>query len=703
MKRKILPHQEEEIFINREISWLQFNERVLQEACDPATPLMERIKFLGIFSNNRDEFFRVRVATIHRMNMLLARNRLEAKISFNPRELLSQIHEMVGAQEQRFTSIYKDLVERLKAEKIFIINETELRDGHGQFVKTYFYQHVRSFVFPIMLNNVKTLTFLRDQSFYLAVVLKDSSGKNKTRFGIVKVPVSATSRFIQLPPPPGEPHSHYIILLDDVIRYCLPDIFSVFGFDRFEAYTVKFTRDAELDIDNDVSKSFIERMSDSLKKRKKGDPVRFVYDANMPEALLEKLKQKLKITGKDTLRAGSRYHNFKDFMRFPEIRGENHYFEPFPPLQHPDLKPNTSIIAAIRRKDIMLHYPYQSFQYIIDLLREASIDPQVKEIKMTFYRAARDSSVINSLINASRNGKRVTVFLELQARFEEEINIYWANRLQEEGVRIIPNIPDFKVHAKLLLIRRQEAHGGELVYANVSTGNFNESTANVYADDSLLTADPRIASDVDKVFTLFETRYVPPVFENLILAPFESRAFIIRMLGNEIRNARAGKEAWAFLKANSIVDEDIIKKIYEAGQAGVKIRLIIRGICMLKPGLPGISENIEAISIVDRFLEHSRVFVFCNNGRNKYFISSADLMPRNLDHRIEVICPIFDKAIQKELMHMLKLELADNTKARSLQCHNVNAYREADHGDKIRAQYQKYAYFGSMLKHRKVK
>ncbi|HAW58959.1 MAG TPA: polyphosphate kinase 1 [Bacteroidales bacterium] len=689
---------EDDLFINREISWLQFNERVLQEASDPTTPLLERIKFLGIFSNNRDEFFRVRVATIHRMNMLMQKKELDYRINFDPKKLLSEIYSIVEDQEKRFTAVYQDLTRQLKENGIFIVNEEELTKEQGEYVRSFFNQHIRSYVFPIMLNNVKDLTFLKDQNFYLAVVMADTTKKNKTRFALLKVPVQIVGRFIILDPPENNKNSHFIILLDDVIRYCLPDIFSVFGYNHFEAYTVKFTRDAELDIDNDVSKSFIERIEESLKQREKGVPVRFVYDEKMPLVLLDKLKQKMRINEKDTLRAGSRYHNFKDFMEFPKINNPAFYFEPFPPLAHPLLPPNHSILAVMRQQDIMLHYPYHSFQYLIDLLREASIDPQVKEIKMTFYRTARDSSVINSLINAARNGKKVTVFLELQARFEEETNIYWVNRLQEEAVEIIPTIPDYKVHAKLLVIKRIEEDGNELLYCNVSTGNFNESTATVYADDSLFTTDPRITKDVDKVFTLFKSRYIPPTFENLYVSPFNIRSFIIRQLNNEIRNVKEGKEAWAILKVNSLVDEEIANKIYEAAQSGVNIKLSVRGICVIKPGIPNLSNNIEALSIVDRFLEHSRVFIFCNSGRNKFFISSADLMPRNLDHRIEVVCPIFDKGIQKELMQMLQIELNANVKARTLDYGHINEYRSVNPTKKIRSQHEKYYMFRNMLK-----
>lgn len=693
MERKTAKTPDYEVYFNnREISWLQFNERVLQEAMDTANPLLERLKFLGIFSNNRDEFFRVRVATINRLVKL--KGQTHFKPDYDPKVLLAQIHEIVLKQEKVFSETYRNIVEELRQQSICIINEAQLSPEQSQHVKNYFNQDVRPFAFPIMLNNVKNLSFLKDQSLYLAVQLIDSKNQLKEKAAIVKIQTQKVSRFFILP---KENQLTYIILLDDVVRHCLDDIFAVLGYDTFNAYTIKFTRDAELDIDNDVSKSFLELMTESVKKRKVGVAVRFVYDANIPKPLLDKVMKKMKISDEDPKRAGGRYHNFKDLMDFPKLAFPKMRNEPFPALEHHLLPKKKSLLDAIKRQDIMLHYPYQSFQYIIDLLREASIDPQVREIKMTFYRAARDSSVINSLINAARNGKFVTVFLELQARFDEEANIYWTNRLQEEGVKIVQTIPGFKVHCKLLLIRR-ESSDGETLFANISTGNYNESTATVYADDSLLTANPEITTDVNNVFRLFETRYMPPVFKQLIVAPFAVREFFLRMLDIEIKNAKAGKEAWALLKLNSIVDDIVAFKLYEASQAGVKITMIVRGICILKAGVEGLSENINIISIVDRFLEHSRVYVFCNNHRNKIYIGSADLMQRNLDHRIEVLCPINDKVIQKELLHMLKIELADNTKARSLNHATINAYCSNNSDKKVRAQYDKYKYFKGLLK-----
>ena len=673
-------------FLNREISWLHFNGRVLQEALDENTPLIERIKFLGIFSNNRDEFFRVRVGTLRRM---LNIEKLRYKVKYDPKQILNEIDEIVSQQEKVFTDIYKKLVNELKKENIFLVDETQLTEDQGKYIKRYFFEHLRSQLFPIMLDNIGKETSMVDSSLYLAVDLSSNDPDVVDNQAVIRVPTEIHSRFITFPP---QKEKQFIILLDDVIRYCLSDIFSVFGYDTFHGYTIKFTRDAELDIDNDVSKSFMATLSESVKKRKKGVPVRFVYEETISSKLLKKLMKKLNISSTDNMRSGGRYHNFKDFMSFPKVGGPHLHYPPMPPLLHNDLPVSESILEVVSKRDIMIHFPYQKFQYIVDLLREASIDPKVTAIKMTFYRAARDSNVMNALINASRNRKEVSVFMELQARFDEEANIFWTNKLIEEGVRIIPTIPGFKVHSKLILIKRLE-NGEEKGYANVSTGNFNESTGKVYADESLLTANQVIASDVEKVFKLMEMRYKPPAFESLIVSPFSNRDFFVQMLDNEIKNKKEGKDAWVLLKLNSIVDKKIIRKIYQASQAGIKIQIIVRGICVLIPGIPGLSENIEAFSIVDKFLEHSRVYIFCNNNDNRYYISSSDWMQRNFDHRIEVTCPIFDKNIQNELMTMLKIQLNDNCKARYISVDHPNQYKREPKGKRIRSQFEIYDYF----------
>ena len=674
-------------YINREISWLQFNERVLQEAIDESTPLLERARFLGIFSNNRDEFFRVRVATLRRLLKYEEKHQIEGR---KTEQTLNEITEIVNAQEKRFTAAYLKVVKDLKKNNIHFLDERTLSEEQGRFLRSYFNEHVRSFLFPIMLKKFKQLDSLKDNPFYLAIDLKKD--EEDSDYALVQVPIGEVSRFIELP---KTDDNHYLILLEDVIRYCLNDVFSIFGYKSYSAYTIKFTRDAELDIDNDVSKSFLEIMSESLKQRTKGEPVRFIYDREIPEDLLQTLIRKFSITKRDQTRAGGRYHNMKDFMAFPKVGKPELSYPSMPPLLHPDLPANKGILDAIREKDVMLHYPYHTFQHIVDLLREASIDPQVRSIKMTFYRAARDSKVMNALINAARNGKYVTVFMELQARFDEKANIYWTEKLQKEGVRLIQTIPNFKVHAKLILIRRRE-DTENVYYANISTGNFNESTAKVYADDSLLTANQDIAREVNEVFHLFESKFIIPTFEHLIVAPFNIRKFFIEKLDQEIANAEAGKEAWAILKMNSLVDKKIVRKLYRASMAGVKITLIARGICVLKPGETEISENIDAFSIVDKYLEHSRVYIFGNDGDPLYYTSSADWMQRNFDHRVEVLCPIWDKGIQLELWDMIQIQLKDNVKSRYLSLSALNEYRKNGSKD-CRSQFEIYEYFKKKL------
>jgi len=676
----------EKHLINREISWLHFNERVLQEAMDPKNPLIERLKFLGIFSNNRDEFFRVRVASVKRL-MDVEKNKGE-RFDYIPGVLLNEILSIVEQQEKQFTETFYELRNELKKKKIIFQDETDLDSEQGEFVKQYFNSDVRPFLFPIMLKNLSNPETIRDGFIYLVVNMKDSTGTLEDDYALIMVPSDDHSRFLQLP---SKEDKKYIILLDDVIRFSLGEIFRPFGYDNFEAYTIKFTRDAELDIDDDVSKSFIELMSESIKKRKKGAPVRFVYDRNMPEVIFMLLTKRLGISEMDSLRGGGRYHNFKDFMKFPKVGPKTLIFPKMAPLKHRLLPHNVSILSEIRKRDMMLHYPYQSFQHIVDLLREAAIDPQVKAIKMTFYRAARNSNVINALINAARNGKYVTVFLEIQARFDEEANIYWSERLSEEGVKIIKTLPGFKVHAKLLLIRRKE-EGENIYYANISTGNFNESTAKVYADESLLTANQAIAREVNAMFHIFEAPYNPPRFKHLLIAPYYLRDKFISLLNAEIKNAKAGKEAWVILKLNSLVDKKIAIKLYQASQAGVKIQVICRGICIIKPKVKGISDNIEVISIVDRYLEHSRVFIFANGGEAKYFIGSADWMVRNFDHRFEVVTPIYDKNIQQEIRDIINIQLSDTEKARYINQVPNNQYRKLNSKNGVRSQFAIYDY-----------
>jgi polyphosphate kinase len=657
-------------YTNREISWLQFNDRVLQEAEDTNNPLHERMKFLGIFSNNQDEFFRVRVATLHRLVSLNEKRYPKRAASFQ--QILDDIYSITRQQGTKFSRIYTEIKQELATHNVHIIDETSLSETQGIFVKQYFQEEVRPELFPIMLKQLKDTDHLKDRSIYLAAILHRE--ETKPHFSLIKIPSDILGRFLILP---SENENQYIMILDDVIRYCLDDIFSLFHYTHYETYTFKFTRDAELDMNEDVSKSFMEIMSDSLKKRKTGNPVRFVYDRNMPEYLLEKLIGKISANKSDHLIQGDRYHNFKDFMKFPNLIGKKHAYKNIKPIWHQAFIPGESMFSCIKEKDIMLHFPYQSFQHIIDLLREASIDPKVRSIKITLYRVASHSSVINALINAARNGKNVTVFFELQARFDEKQNIALSEKLQTVGVKVIASIPGFKVHSKLLIIRRKEEQKN-IYYTYIGTGNFNEDTAELYADDGLLTAHPIIAHEVRKVFELFEASFKQFRFRNLIVSPFSTRNFFLKMIEKEIENQEKGKTAWITLKLNNLADLQLVNKLQKASQAGVKIRLIIRGICILVPGIPGVSENIEVISILDKFLEHSRILAFANNGDPKVYIGSADWMGRNLDTRIEVTCPILDTSIRDELLNMLEIQLQDNMKARILDGSFRNKFKTND-------------------------
>lgn len=674
-------------FINREVSWLHFNERVLQEASDDSLPLIERLKFLGIFSNNLDEFYRVRVATLRRM---IKWGTAKTNTSYdNPEKVLEEVTDVIKNKLLvQFSDIYRELLTKLAMNDIYIINEKQLDEEQGAFVKDYFYNKVRPNLFPLMLNTPHELTQLKDKSVYLAVFMEKEAEKKNKNYALVKVPASILGRFLVLPEKEGK---KYIIILDDVIRYCIDDIFSIFDYDKLRAYTIKFSRDAELDIDNDVDKSLIEKISESLKQRKRGIPVRFIYDRNISESLLEVILKKLKVSKRDRIVAGDRYHNFKDFMSFPDMGMPHLVFPPLPPFSHPDLTENKSILKVLRQQDVMLHFPYHSFKHIIDLLREASIDPKVVAVKMTIYRVAKNSNVINALINAARNGKEVTVFLELQARFDEEANIFWSKVLSEEGVRVLHGKPGFKVHSKLILIKRKE-NNDITYYANIGTGNFNEETAKVYTDISLLTAKQEIAKEVENVFSLFETDYSSINFTHLIVSPFNFRSFFTKLINNEIANAKKNQKAKIILKLNSLVDKKLVGKLYEASMNGVEVQIIARGICVMVPDAPEISKKIEAFSIVGRFLEHTRIYYFYNGGDERYFISSADFMKRNIDHRIEVTCPVLDKQLQKQLYDILQLQRRDNTKARYLGAQNINTYKKTPKSPKINSQEETYKY-----------
>lgn len=672
--------------LNRELSWLQFNHRVLQEAEDVRNPLIERLRFLGIYSNNLDEFFRVRVATIRRLIEL--KQSKSDYLDFNPAQTLEEITKTEVVYQKRFVGVFNQLLIDLKKENVIVVDEHQLNETQGLFVRDYFKRKIRPLLFPIILKDFKDANSLNDTSIYLAIKMSYTTKAKFAGYGILEVPSDQLSRFIILP---SDGDKQYVILLEDAIRFSLDELFLNFNYDKYEAYTFKITRDAELDLDNDVLKSYIERIEDSVKQRSKGDPVRLVFDREIPDSLLKKITMLLKIKNKDALMPGGRYHNFKDFMSFPDFGKEKLVYEPMPSLLHPDLMGKNSVIDVLSKKDVMLYFPYHTFQHIIDLLREASIDPNVVSIKMTIYRAGHFSNVINALINASRNGKKVTVYLELQARFSEGQNIVWTRKLQEAGVKIIHGIPGFKVHAKLILIKRME-RGKIKMYSNIGTGNFNEFTSSTFSDFGLLTSNVNITNEVEMVFNLFESYYKPVKFKTLKVAPFSMRKFVLKMLDREIEHAKQGLEAWAIIKLNSLVDADVIAKLYEASKFGVDIKLIVRGICVLTPGVKGLSENIEAFSIVDRFLEHARAYCFANKGQKEIYIASSDWMIRNFDNRFEVACPIYDPQIKEDIYNILKINLRDNQKSRLFSNNYSNVYKNTHGEEPFYAQANVYEY-----------
>ena len=671
--------------INREISWLSFNDRVLQEAADKRVPLVERIRFLAIFSSNLDEFYRVRVATLNRLSNL--NTKVKELFGYNPKKTLTEIKSVVVRQERKFNHLFEDdIIKELAKQKIFIINEQQLNVSRGQFVRKYFRDKVLSTLVPVMLND-DALPELKDRAIYFLVKLTKVKTKEKIRYAIIEITTDGMERFIVLP---ESNNLKFVILIDDIIRYCLDDIFFIFEYDNVEAYSIQLTRDAELDLDKEVSDKFIEALTKSLQKRSRGKPMRLLYDTDMPMDMLTYLVAKLDLTAEGLI-PGNRYHNFKDFINFPNVGSPDLEYPKASPLPIKDLTAGQSIFAQIAKKDYLINLPYQSFDYIIHFLREAAIDPKVSEINITLYRLAENSRVINALINAAKNGKKVNCLLELKARFDEQANIYWTNRLEEEGLTVNYGILDYKVHSKICLVKRLEK-GKNVYYANLATGNFNEKTAQLYCDYSLFTTNKDITGELVKLFEGLQKKVFYRGYKHLIVSPLESRAKIYELIDKEITHAKAGKNAYIILKMNSISDEDVIAKLYDASNAGVRIQMIIRGMCCLIPGLEGYSENIQVISIIDKYLEHARVWIFGDDGNDLMFLTSADMMTRNLDHRVEVGFPILDPNIKKEIREIIDIQLLDNTKAREINQFNNNKYVKSRSKTAHRAQNDTYSY-----------
>jgi polyphosphate kinase len=683
-------------YIDREKSWLTFNARVLQEANDTNVPLLDRFRFLGIFSNNLDEFFRVRYAAIRRMS--LESTESEKILGVKAEQLLKEITEIVIEQQSESLRILNEIEKKLELENIFIINENDISKEQEKFIHDYFIQKVSPALVTIMLNDLEEFPLLKDTSGYLAVKLVMNGSElfndkvKEIRYAVVEIP-NTINRFVVLP---SSSEKQYIILLDDVIRYNLNNIFNIFDYESISAHMIKITRDAQLEFDSDLSKSLIEKISSSVKDRRVGEPVRFVYDQAIGKDTLEFFLRGMRIDSSDSIIPGGRYHNRRDYMSFPNLGRYDLLYRENVPLPISGLSLEGSILEKIKKKDYLLYAPYQSFSYIIKFLREAALDPKVASIKITLYRLAKNSQIVSSLINAAKNGKKVTVQIELQARFDEESNISYSEQMQTEGIELIFGVKGLKVHSKICVIERIE-EGKVKRYGLISTGNFNENSAKVYTDVTLFTSNTEILKDASKIFDFFDVNYRVHRYKHLIVSPHYTRGKFNKLIEREISNALLGKEAYIKLKMNSISDFKMTDKLYEASNAGVKIQLIIRGICCLIPGIKGLSENIEAISIVDNYLEHSRIYIFANGGDPEVFISSADFMTRNLDSRVEVTCPIYDEDIKKELIETFEIGWKANVKARIHSIDLANNYRRRGDEKPFRAQLEMYNYYQMKL------
>ena len=660
---RLLADLEDPYHYPRELSWLSFNARVLQEAQDPDVPLIQRVRYLGIFSSNLDEFFRVRVAEVRRLISVST-----GKQRQNAKALLGAIQTRVVILQEEFEETYGHVLKELGRRGIFLLNEQQLDDGQMAFVQSFFHETVLPELEPILLQDNTAIPHLTDESLYLAIDMDTDTG---TQYALLEVPTDRLDRFIEIPKRKRRAGRVFIVL-DNIVRACLPEVFrGVFDIKSARAYCFKFSRDAELEIDASMNESLIEKMTSSLKQRQRADAVRFVYDEDMPERLLAYLRKRFGFGQYDSMIPGGRYHNSKDFINFPNAGPKYLEFKSQTQITIPRLEDGESIFTAIRDKDVCLYYPYHTFDYIIDVLKTAALDPAVVSVKICLYRVAKNSRVVDALINAKANGKRVMVVVELAARFDEQANIHWAQRLTDSGIEVIFGIHGLKVHSKLFLIERQE-EGGIKYYSHVGTGNFNEKTATLYTDFSLVTYDQDIGNDVAQVFDFLKYNYLRPEYKHLLVSPHSSRPGLIALIDREIRNANAGYRAMVILKCNNLVDRELEQKLYEASAAGVEVRLIIRGMCALMPGLEGLSENIEGISIVDRYLEHPRAYAFHNRGKPVYYIGSADLMTRNIDYRVEVLCPILDEDAQELIQNVLDQQWYDNVKARTLDIEQTN-------------------------------
>ncbi len=681
---------QKEPYINREISWLDFNFRVLQEAEDKKNPLYERLKFLAIYSSNLDEYFRVRVAGVRSLSRLNKKTKKE--LDFDPIVLLKKIHKIVFKQQEEYGRIFsEEIIPELALNNIHLIRENEFNEQQIKYMKEYFHQNIVPHIQPVLIVKKRIIPFLRNRRLYLAIKLssKDSElNKSKQKrmqykYAIVEIPSNHLPRFIEIPTEPGKT---YIAFLDDIIRVSLDEIFT--GYRIVSSYSIKLTRDAELYIDDEFSGNLLEKIKKSLRNRSIGAPSRFLYDSKIPKDFLKSLRESLMIDNDDMI-PGGRYHNLSDFFSFPNPGRRDLENIPLPFLRNAKTDRYPDIFTAIDEEDFVLHFPYHTYDYVLEFLNKAASDPDVISIYITQYRVAKNSAVVSSLIRAVQNGKKVIAFVELKARFDEELNIHWAEEMKSYGIHVFYSFPGIKVHSKIAMVKKK-VNDTVKNYCYLGTGNFNEKTARLYSDMGLFTKDERLTSEVDKVFMHLSGHSFKGKFKHLLVAQFNMRKSFTKMIDNEIKNANAGKKAWMILKMNSLEDRKIINKLYEASSAGVQIDLIVRGICCLVPGIKGLSENINAISIVDRYLEHSRIFVFFNNGNIKMFAGSADWMKRNLNRRIEVSFPIYNEAIKKEILDILKIQLKDNVKARIIDAKGQNKYKKSKANRKVQSQVETY-------------
>lgn len=675
--------KEDKYYLPRDISWMYFNRRILQEATKDRVPLLERLSFLGIYSNNLDEFFRVRVATQSRVA------ECEDKAARSEREdalqLIKQINKLNNKYSKEYEGAIKQVTAELEKENICLINHTQLDEEQQRFITSFYQQRLNGFISPVWLNAVKQLGNETDENIFLAVKMK-KEGHKAGEYAIIELPVAQAGRFIRLPDKDGK---SYLMYLDDVVRYCLPLIFHGMDYKHFEAYAFKFTKDAEMEIDNDLRNGMMQKISKGVKSRRRGEPLRVIYDAGMPKDLLKRVMNKLNLDKLDTVLGGGKYHNHKDLMRFPDCGRKDLKYPEWTPILKNELSGNVGMLELIRKKDRFIHVPYHSFDSYIRVLQEAAINKDVKSIKTTLYRLAKDSKVVKALINAARNGKKVTVVIELLARFDEASNIDWSKKMQDAGIHVIFGVEGLKVHSKITHISMKS--GADI--ACISTGNFHEGNARMYTDYMLMTASKNVVRDVSLVFDFIERPYSPIRFKELLVSPNEMKQKFIRLINEEIKNKQAGKPAYILIKINHITDPVMVKKLYEASSHGVRIDLLVRGNCSLITGVPGVSDTIRINGIIDRYLEHSRIFIFANGGDEKMFIGSADWMPRNLDNRVEVIAPVYDPEIKADLKRVVEYGLKDTLQGRVVDGTGENHSWTTENDEPFRSQEELYNYY----------